>query len=187
MDVAGARASFEQLRCHIEDNWLHYAKAMWLDEDPDARFLRLQAYGAVAADLDTAVLGFLGHKQAFAITNLDAVSRVVDFAALMEQVTAQFEADVPAPRLVTMPTGGTVLEAMVGECDACEDFIEQSRVFDLRVQAAKAAQEESEAVRRQMRLGLTPPDLDFPGGSTASNVSVNVNPASPQPGTPAPA
>jgi hypothetical protein len=178
IDIAEARVNFQQLRCHIEDNWLHYAKAMWLDEDPDARFLRLQNYGAVAAVLGTDVLGFLGHKQAFAVTKPEQINPPI-FADLISQVTADFDKNAPAPRLIALPTGGTILESIVGQCDGCEDFIQQSRLIDLRSQDAKAQQEEAEAKRRQLRLAATPPDLSAPDATAGQNVTVNVGGTAP--------
>ena len=174
VDVATAHANFEQLRCHIDDNWLHYAKAMWLDEDPDARFLRLQAYGAVAGALGNEVLGFLGHKEAFAIAD-PAVITAVDFPTLIGQVQQDLAAEQPAAWLVSLPTPGSVLESIVGECDACEDFIQQSRVIDLRMQDAKTKQEETEAQRRAMRLAATPPDLSSPTPISAGSVTIAIN------------
>lgn len=185
VDVATAHANFEQLRCHIDDNWLHYAKAMWLDEDADARFLRLQSYGAVAGVLGNEVLGFLGHKEAFAVAAPAAIT-AVDFTSLIAQVTNDIEADPPEPWLVSLPTAGSVLETMLGQCDACEDFIRESRLIDLRMQDAKASQEEAEAQRRGMRLAATPPDLSDPqtvltGGRVV--ISVDGNSASPETGS----
>jgi hypothetical protein len=78
---------------------------------------------------------------------------------------------------------GTVLEAMVGQCDACEDFIQKSREFDLRTQDAKARQEEAEADRRRLRLEAEPPDLSDPRATSAGTVTVNVSEkADPGPG-----
>lgn len=63
---------------------------------------------------------------------------------------------------MTLPTQGTVLESIVGDCDSCEDFIQQSRLIDLRVQEANARQKEQEANRQKLRLEQDPPLLDDP-------------------------
>jgi hypothetical protein len=52
-----------------------------------------------------------------------------------------------------------VLEAVTGRCDGCEDYIQESRITDLRKQAADAGQKEAEARRREARLDATPPGL----------------------------
>jgi hypothetical protein len=148
MEVAQAHVDFGQLGCHIEDNWVHYLQAIWLRENSDQRFLRIQDYGMISAILDNNVLGFLGHKAAYPITNLGVVKPWVDF----EEIKNSISIPPGEPQLVTLPTQGTVLEAIVGECDGCEDYIHESRAIDLRVQDAKAKQEESEANRYQKRV-----------------------------------
>lgn len=172
MDVAKAQTAFDQLKCHIEDNWLHYLQAIWTREIADQRFLRLQGYGSIAAILDNQLLGFLGHKAAYPITDLEAVKRWIDFAEIISQVSEEMQKEEPQPQLITMPTLGTVLEAIVGECDACEDFIQQSRLIDLRVQDAKAKQEESEANRYQKRVENG--DYSDPEMLTAGKIVIDI-------------
>jgi hypothetical protein len=157
LEVAKARVAFHRLQCHIEDNRLHYMQAMWARENSDQRFLRLQSYGAVAAVLENNLRGFLGSKAAFPITDRAAVGGQIDFDTIIGNVAPEEPA---VPQLVTLPTQGTLLDAIVGECDACEEFIQQSRLIDLRVQEAKAKAEESEAERYGKRIeagDYTPP------------------------------
>jgi hypothetical protein len=74
------------------------------------------------------------------------------------------------PAKVTLPTPGIALEARLGQCDACEEFIDESRELELKRRAAEvliaeehAAQEQSETKRYEKRLGQTPsPLLDDP-------------------------
>ncbi len=169
LEVAQARVAFAQLKSHIEDNWVHYMQAMWLREDSDQRFLRLEGYGAVAAIMRNDLIGFLGNKAAFPITDTSALKAQIDFDGIIAGVAGQ----TYPPQLITVPTLGTVLEAIVGDCDACEDYIQQSRVLDLRMQEAKTKQEEAEATRRELRLNSTPPDYTDPR-TTTGGVVVNV-------------
>jgi hypothetical protein len=174
MEIAQAQAVFGQLACHLEKNWVHYTQAILTQQDADQRFLNLQGYGAVASIIDNDLLGFFGHKAAYPIKNLEAVKSWLDF----EQILRQVEPATPAPQLVTLPTQGTVLEAIVAECDACEDFIRQSRVLDLRTQEAKSKQEEAEADRRERRL--TANDLTEFGQGLGGDINITVNkPAEP--------
>jgi hypothetical protein len=170
LEVAKAQVAYEQLKAHIEDNWIHYAHAMWLRESANERFNRLQGYGSVAAVLDNEILGFLGHKVAFRLTHPEAVADQFDVAALQDGIA------VPAlpPQLVTVPTQGTILEAAIGKCDACEDFIQESRTIDLRVQSAKAAKDEAEVRRREMRLDAVPPDLSEPSCCADGKMAVDL-------------
>ena len=171
MEVARARVAFEQLKCHIEDHWVHYLQAMWLNESADERFVRLQSYGNVAAILDNDILGFLGNKVGFLITDTAAVRDQIK----LDELTSGLVLPEEQPVLVTVPTQGTVLEAMIGECDACEPFIQQSREIDVRVQEANAQKEEQEVRRLQMRLDADPPQLDAPQGTSGNKVTITVD------------
>ena len=178
MEIARAQTVFGQLACHLEAHWVHYTQAILQAQDADQRFVDLQGYGAVAGIVENDLLGFFGHKAAYPISDLDAVKPWLDFEELKRQV----QPATPAPQLVTLPTHGTVLEAILAECDACEDFIRQSRTLDLRTQEAKTRQEEAEARRRQMRLDREPPDLSDPqttvaGGRVVINVAGSEAPA----------
>jgi hypothetical protein len=77
------------------------------------------------------------------------------------------------PRLVTMPTAAHVLEAIIGGCPACEDFIRESRALDLQTQKGKADQETFKAERLRKRLDQNPPLLDDPN-ALSSGVTINV-------------
>jgi hypothetical protein len=66
-----------------------------------------------------------------------------------------------------------VVETILGECDACEEYIRDSREIDLRRQRALAGQAEAEARRRRMRLDATPPDLSDP--TKSGRVVINVD------------
>jgi hypothetical protein len=183
MEVAQAQTTFGQLACHLEKNWAHYTQAFMVAQDADQRFIDLQGYGAVAGILDNDLLGFLGHKAAYPIKDLDAVKPWLDF----EHLQREMQMVIHPPQLVTLPTQGTVLEAIVAECDACEDFIQQSRVLDVRTQEAKTQQQEAEARRRQMRLDNDPPDLSDPQTTLAGGrVVINVDNDEPSPSGPTP-
>jgi hypothetical protein len=171
LEVAKAQVAFEQLKGHIDDNWIHYAHGMWLRESANERFNRLQGYGSIASVLENEILGFLGHKVAFRLVHPEAVADQFDAAALAAGIAL---AERPA-QLVTVPTQGTILESAIGLCDACEDFIQESRTIDLRVQRANAAKVEAESRRLQMRLDSEPPDLSDPGQASGSKVTVTVN------------
>lgn len=175
LELSKAEVAYEQLKSHIEDNWIHYAHAMWLRQSANERFNRLQGYGSVASVLENEILGFLGHKVAFRLINADAVSDQIDFAALASGVALE---ERPA-QLITVPTQGTILEASIGQCDACETFIQESRIIDLQVQRANAAKADLESRRLQMRLDANPPDLSDPGASTGKTVTVTVDGGAP--------
>lgn len=159
-DLAEAQVEFERLLCHLSANLLHYCQAVWASEGREDRFLRLQGLGTIATAIDNELLGFYADRAAYPLRRTDAVTNV-DLADIVKKVTEDIEAQKPEPVLVSMPTDGLLLEAAIGECDACEEYIQQSRVLDLRMQKAKAKQEEAEAERREARVSqgdLSDPD-----------------------------
>ena len=151
-EVAEAEVTFDQLRCHMEENRLHYSQAVWLREDHGQRFLRLQAYGPIANLIENELIGFYADKAAYPLRRIKGLQDDVDLADVLADVDKLIAEGPPPSMLVTMPTPGTLMEAIVGECDACETYIRDSRAIDLREQAARASQAEVEAVRRQTQI-----------------------------------
>lgn len=157
LEIAKATVSYERLKCHIEDNILHYSQAILLREDRNQRFLRLQSYGLISRIIKNEIVGFLGDKAAYPIYNWEDVKHLLDMDKIEQEINSTNNSNTST--LITLPTPGTILEAMVGKCDACEDYIEKSRLLDLRSQEAKMLQEEFEAERRKLRIQSSPPDL----------------------------
>jgi hypothetical protein len=85
---------------------------------------------------------------------------------------------------VTVPTPGLAIDSRLGNCSACEDFIEDSRAIELRRLDALARQQEQEAERLKARLAANPPLLDDPRRATdALHVQLDqqqIPPSSPQ-------
>ena len=161
MELAKVEVDFRQLKCHIEENRPHYDQAIWQRMHPDLRFQDLQEYyPAIAAIVRNEILGFVGDKAAYPVADFEEVDKwakqVLDVSLtdLIDDIKKKYEEDyTPEPQLVTQSTQGAVLEAVVGQCDACEGFIQKSRLIDLRMQEAKAKQEESEANRFEKKVG----------------------------------
>jgi hypothetical protein len=165
---------FRQLKCHIEDNWAHYFQALWRKEHPDQRLLRLPSYGSLSSIVDNEVLGFVGHKAGYRISDLQAARRWIDFETVIREVTDALEGEEPTVEQISLPTPEPVLEALVGQCDACEGFIQQNRVIDLRRQEPEAEQQGAEARRRAMWLDADPPDLSDPKAPASTRFVVKI-------------
>lgn len=158
-DVAAAEVAVARLLCHIRANELHYLQTIWATEHIDDRFLRLQKMGPIAQLVRNEILGFVGRKAAFPLLEsaLSLVSRWVPYAQLVAATTGT---PPSSPTALTVPTQGTLLEPMVGTCDACEPYIDETRRIDLKLQNAKADAAVAEARRVAMRLDATPALLD---------------------------
>lgn len=102
----------------------------------------------------------------------DVTGRDRSFVKLREFVDAvveELELTEVAGRRVTLPTPGVMVESRVGNCDACEDFIAQSRELDLeqrrqQMNTTRVANtlQEAEVRRYEARLAANPPQLDDP-------------------------
>ena len=159
-DVATAEIDFEKLQCHLESNWMHYNQAIWAQESYDQRLERLRWYGPVAALIENRLLGFLGDYAAYPLRTLNAV-QVVDLEKVLRKMREALKEFESIAVHIPMPSDGQILEATVGECDACEPYIDHSRLIDLRLQAANADKAEAEALRLSRRVNagdLTDPN-----------------------------
>lgn len=156
LQIAGARVEFARLKCHIADYKTHYLQAIWLQTSPDERAQFL-------ADLDLGpfttgeLLGFVDGKAAYALSRLDLFQDPADSIQVLKDLRDIM--DKQTELTIQLPTGGTTLEAFLGCCDGCEDFIQKSRETELRTGEARAEQEEAEAERRRARLNASLPDL----------------------------
>jgi hypothetical protein len=143
-EEAVAAKDFERLGCHLESNWLHYNQAIWAGESHEQRFQRFAQHQWAVTLVENRILGFYGNRAAFPLRNTAAIFDV-DIEELMKKIRAA--AKKSEPILISQPTPGQVLEAVVGECVACEGYIQRSRKIDLRLSSARADQAQAEADR----------------------------------------
>lgn len=155
--LAEATVEYNRLTDHLREYAPHYQQAVWLRTHPDERARWLRAQEFAAAVVSDEILGFENDKAIHPIVDLPAVKGVLDFAALLKNLPVKGVAAQTA--LLSLPTSGTVLESTLGQCDAVEDYIQQSRALELRQKAALAAQDEAEVERRRQRLAAAPPEL----------------------------
>lgn len=150
-DAAAARVEFERLRCHLRENRLHYSQAVWAQEDHADRFLRLQSYGPIATIIENRLLGFHGDRAAYPLRDLSVIASV-DLEAMQNEAEQVIRGATRESVLISLPTSGQIFEAVTGECNACESYITESRLSDLRSQSAAADQAEVETKRREERV-----------------------------------
>ncbi len=170
---AAAEVEFERLRAHLELHWAHYQQAIWLGMNPDDRARWLAALGPITSHIDPRLLGFHGHKAIYAIRD----PAVLAASGLAPDLCAQLTKSItlPAAFELSLPTTGTTMEAHLGQCDACEDYIRDSRALELDRGRAEARQLAAEADRRERRLAAMPPLLEEfePRGAAALAVEVS--------------
>jgi hypothetical protein len=187
--VTAALEREEALLAHLSANASYYWLAMWQALSASQQATLLQT--SLPADIaDPWPIGMIDHRLAFPIN--------ADLPGVRAFIDAIFGSNLPTPRTedVTLPTTAVTMEARLGSCDGCEEFIRASRTIDVRTRTAAArrdeaiaAQEEREVSRRQARLDSTPPMLDDPRPpQPAPRLDVHVtshpspSPAPPTPG-----
>lgn len=182
-EVADAYVELERLICHIRCNYDYYKQALWISKGADYRSEFL-AKSKVSHLVRNEVIGFYGKYVAFPLINVSIFAKRLDIPKLIKLLNSNIPAAVSD--LVTIPTSSTILEGKLGDCDLCEDYIDQSRLADVRQQNAKAALDEAEAnyknsrtavsdmeaLRRQERIAAG--DLSDPIGHSNANLDINL-------------
>lgn len=143
-EEAVAVSDFDRLVCHLERNWLHYNQAIWAAESFEQRYERFFQQEWVVSLVENRIIGFYGNRVAFPLRDSAAVF-AVDLDDLMAKI--RDAAQDSEPVLISQPTPGQVLEAVVGECNACENYVRESRTIDLSLSRARARLAEAEADR----------------------------------------
>lgn len=146
---AEAEVEFNRLKCHIEENRTHYFTAIWSRTTIGLR--RSTLFPQLECLLQRTPIGFVEDKAAYPITHREMFERWFKFAEL-EDIKKRWAARSSEVLKVSLPTPGLIAEATVGQCCACEDYIVESRLIDLRQRGALASQEEAEAKRREKRI-----------------------------------
>jgi hypothetical protein len=108
--------------------------------------------GPIATVIENELLGFHADKAAYPLRQTSGLQDELDLEKVLAEARQLISDKPPSPTLVSLPTPGMVMEAITGRCDACEEYIQDSRLIDLRSQEAKAVQEEAEAERRRKRV-----------------------------------
>jgi hypothetical protein len=160
LDRATAQVEFDRLRCHLQENLVSYMQGLW-SQWPDYEILDLiKSQGIPTEVVEPRFAGFLGALGAVPVTDQDWLMNEGDFdwAQARTDVLAAAKQQTKS-NCITLPTPGMTVEAALGQCCACEDYIEKSRDLELQKKQAKvdllkarAAQAQEEAARFKRRL-----------------------------------
>ena len=171
--LAEAEEREDTLLAHLRANEPYYRYALWNAMDPGSRLHHLTMLGQFTQIVSPEAIAFVGDQLAFPLDS----SRDDEVQSWLEQHVARNDELVAtsASRTVTLSTGNVRLEAGLGACNACEDYVTRLRDLELELKTAQvagaqwvAAQEQIEADRRSARLAQVPPLLDDPRRSDAS-------------------
>jgi hypothetical protein len=145
----------EALLAHLSNNASHYWYALWQATAPTQQAAFLDGL-LPPGIIEPSPIGMIDHCLAFPIS----ASTVPSVEDVIDGLFGAQDSPFVRAEEITLPTTAVTMEARLGTCDACEDFIHESRKIDLRSQSAAADQAQAEADRRRARLNKTPPDLD---------------------------
>lgn len=114
---------------HLNANLEYYHHAIWWTMDPNRRYMLLDGYEApnaggrsVASVVDNSLIGIVGNSLVMPVAlgnYLDPQFRLADGATLLEQYDPQSPAP---PSRISLPTRGVFAEAVMGDCNACEEI-----------------------------------------------------------------
>ena len=153
---AKLRVEYERLRCHIKENIEYYAQSVW-STMTEAQITTLLSQNDIPLhSTQHTWSGFKGRYGILRITDDEAllgIDKGWEQLRRREGINKLFQRKQgPTPEVVTMPTGGMIVEPVLGECSGCEDFIREHRKLDIKMKEAEVLQAQLEAERLQKRL-----------------------------------
>ena len=171
---------------HLNANLEFYHHAIWWTMDPNRRYMLLDGFEApnsqgrsVASVVDNSLIGIVGNALVMPVApgnHLDPLFGLADGATLLEQYDPQSPAP---PSRISLPTPGVFAEAVLGECNACEEIddtrfwrwdevpIDEPPALDLSMLASRRSEPGSvspTAFPTPIIGTQTPPTLPDPAG-----------------------
>lgn len=115
-----------RLVAHLNDNLEHYHKAIWMDMTPERRFMLLDGIilngkgegRSVASLVENELIAVVGNSLVFPVA--PGLNLNPDFG-LNESLTDFYAVTSPEPISVSVPTKGVFAEAVMGNCNSCEE------------------------------------------------------------------
>lgn len=166
-DVAAAREREAALLAHLNQCADYYRARIFLSLPIEVQRDLLRSQGYDFPGLELRPVGREGRALAYPVRGLLRPRAQSLFDRILSSNAGLDQVDYSDP--VELPTTGIDLQTRVGECDACEPYIQKIRDADVRKRnaeadalEAKAEQEQLEVERLKSRLGLKAPMLDDP-------------------------
>ena len=126
------RRSVKRLIDHLNEHIEYYHRAIWLDMDPNRRFLLLDGFIApdaggrsVASVVENRLIGIVGNCLVMPVAPGQQLDCSYTFAdASFEDLRNLYAADPAPPMRISVPTSGVFAEAVMGKCNSCEEIDE---------------------------------------------------------------
>ncbi len=118
----------EKLLEHLNEHVEHYHRAIWLNMDPNRRFLLLDGLIApdaggrsVASVVENRVIGIVGNSLVMPVAPGQKLDTTYEFAvATLEDLRHLYAVEAARPMRISLPTSGVFAEAVMGRCNSCE-------------------------------------------------------------------
>lgn len=142
---------------HVADNYLYYFQLIWSAKNPMQYYLELKdtllpGFSDVyVSDLfDPDLIGIYADYAVFPYKRADiesALGKLVQNFLDMENLP-------PWQSEVVLPSNGVIVEPQLGQYTACEPFIEQHRIYDLRLKEIEVEKARLENERRRKKIDV---------------------------------
>lgn len=114
---------------HLNTNLEYYHHAIWWTMDPNRRYMLLDGYQApnaggrsVASVVDNTLIGIIGNSLILPVAPGNRLNTTYELATGVT-LLEHYDPQVPAPpSRVSLPTRGVFAEAVMGDCNACEEI-----------------------------------------------------------------
>ncbi len=111
---------------HLNENMEYYHKCIYFDMTPERRYMLLDGIIApgkangrsVASVVENRVIGIAGNCLIMPVAPGNQLDPTIDDEF---DLFAQYHVDQPEPMRVSMPTKGIYAEAVMGQCNSCEE------------------------------------------------------------------
>ncbi|HXG95493.1 MAG TPA: hypothetical protein VNJ06_00115 [Gemmatimonadales bacterium] len=151
-ELASAREREEALLAHLKAHADHYRFALFQGLSPAEQSKYIEDSGLEVGTFEPRVLAISGPQLAVPLAPPPAGDLRTFIEGLRASFSAAFGSTGDTPETFIFPTAGMSINSRLGECTACEPFIENSRTIELRRLAAVADSAEHEATRRANRI-----------------------------------
>jgi hypothetical protein len=160
-DYAIATERAEVLQKHLEQHNHHYSFALFRALPPQEQLEHIErAMASIHTGFDPGffqprVAGQIGPSLIVPL-NHEAIPQAAQLLDILKsRITVKPETDT-----VLLPSPGITMDARLGQCSTCEDFIEDTRALDLDLRRAQLRQAQAEADRLEKRVSAA--QLDDP-------------------------
>ncbi|MBK9947024.1 MAG: M23 family metallopeptidase [Nitrospira sp.] len=111
---------------HLNENLEYYHKAIWFDMTPERRYMLLDGITApgkangrsVASVVENTIIGVAGNSLIMPVASGNQLDPTINDDV---DLFARYYIDDNEPMHVTLPTKGVYAEAVIGQCNSCEE------------------------------------------------------------------